>query len=102
MRMKNLKFNQELLYLRMNKFFVLLAYIIHFFFTIYFIILNYFFFLLIKQRESMKPKVAKRNAYMICVIHRVINSALADYKKKMCGNDEDINLEKSLIVMAHG
>ena len=50
----------------------------------------------------MKPKVAKRNAYMICVIHRVINSALADYKTKMCGNDEDINLVKSLIVMAHG
>lgn len=38
---------------------------------------------------------------MICVIHRVINSALADYKKQMCENEE-INSEKSLIVMAHG
>lgn len=49
----------------------------------------------------MKPLSAKRNAYMICVLHRVINSALADYKKKMC-EPEDINSEKTFIVMAHG
>lgn len=57
--------------------------------------------LLTLQRETMKPKNAKRNAYMICVIHRVINSALADYKKKMC-DPEDINSEKTFIVMPHG
>lgn len=53
------------------------------------------------QIEKMNKKNVKRNAYMICVIHRSINAALTDYKKRMCEGQE-INLEKTILVLPHG
>lgn len=49
----------------------------------------------------MKPKTVKRTAYMVCVIHRAINSAIMDYKTRMC-EGQPVNTEKTLIVLPHG
>jgi hypothetical protein len=55
----------------------------------------------LQQIEKMSKKHVKRNAYMICVIHRSLNAALTDYKTRMCEGHE-VNLEKSIVVLPHG
>ena len=49
----------------------------------------------------MKKRTVKRNAFIICVVHRSLNAALTDYKKRMCEGQE-VNLEKSIVVLPHG
>jgi hypothetical protein len=39
--------------------------------------------LLSQTARNMAHRV-KRDTYMICVIHRSLNAALIDYKKRMC------------------
>ena len=48
--------------------------------------------------EKLGPKAVKRNAFAICVIHRSINAAVIDYKKRMCGENDIINMEKTVNV----
>ena len=50
-----------------------------------------------KVKEELKPVMAKRHAFALCVLHRSINAALSDYKDKMCG--PDANREKSLVIV---
>ena len=56
----------------------------------------------IKQDEKVKfhgPKQAKRNSFALNVLHRSINSAVIDYKQKMCPNQgQDANYEKTMNV----
>lgn len=47
----------------------------------------------------MKPLQSRRNAFMLCVIHRSFNSALEDYKAKMCQN-ESPNYSKTAIYVS--
>ena len=32
----------------------------------------------------MNTRQTKRNAFMLCAVHRAVNSALMDYKARMC------------------
>ena len=61
-----------------------------------FVCLFYFF-----QRQVLKGEQIKRNAFTLCVIHRSINAALVDYKKRMCGTNVT-NYEKTYNVLAKG
>jgi hypothetical protein len=47
------------------------------------------------KKQKMTRFQAKRNAFMICTTHRAINSALTDYKKRMC-NEGNANYEKTV------
>jgi len=53
-----------------------------------------------KNRDGEIIKIgktyAKRNAFMLCTIHRAINAALVDYKQRMCTNGEFINHNKTI------
>ena len=53
------------------------------------------------QRQDLKGEQIKRNAFTLCVIHRSINAALIDYKKRMCGTNVT-NYEKTYNVLAKG
>lgn len=44
----------------------------------------------------------KRNAYVLCILHRTINGALIDYKKRMCDASTSVNYEKTLIILPQG
>jgi hypothetical protein len=49
--------------------------------------------------------MVKRNAFAICTLHRAINAAAVDYKKRMCDTKGiHANYEKSVNVhlLAHG
>lgn len=47
----------------------------------------------------MTPLEAKRNAFMINVIHRTINAALIDFKQRKCHESGNVtNYEKNYIV----
>ena len=49
------------------------------------------------QKKPVKDKLfAKRNAFMLCTIHKAVNDALIDFKRRMCTHGEKINLEKTL------
>jgi len=50
------------------------------------------------KRETLGPKQAKRHAFSLCVIHRSINAALMDYKRRMCGPGDTTSYEKTLNV----
>ena len=40
----------------------------------------------------------KRNAFALCVLHRSLNAALIDYKKRMCAGNEKVNYDKTINV----
>jgi hypothetical protein len=42
---------------------------------------------------------ARRNAFMLCIIHRSLNAAILDYKKRTCGPDKFINQNKTLNIV---
>jgi hypothetical protein len=49
--------------------------------------------------------MVKRNAFAICTLHRAINAAAVDYKKRMCdAKGIQANYDKSVNVhlLAHG
>jgi hypothetical protein len=46
------------------------------------------------QREPLSKRQAKRNAFVLCVLHRSINAAAVDYKKRMCTEEDTINYDK--------
>lgn len=50
-----------------------------------------------KVKEALKPVMAKRHAFALCVLHRSINAAISDYKDRMCG--PEANREKSLVIV---
>ncbi len=50
-----------------------------------------------KVKEQLRPVMAKRHAFALCILHRSINAALSDYKDRMCG--ADANREKSLVIV---
>jgi peptidyl serine alpha-galactosyltransferase len=39
------------------------------------------------EKIGSDERQAKRNAFMVCAIHRAVNSALIDYKQRMCGHN---------------
>lgn len=39
--------------------------------------------------ESITPRSAKRNAFMLCISTRFVNSALRRFKEKMCAGERD-------------
>jgi len=43
---------------------------------------------------------AKRHAFALCVVHSALNSALLDYKQRMCPNDGTTNYAKTLNINA--
>lgn len=45
---------------------------------------------------------ARRNAFMLCTIHRSINAMLTHYKSIMCPADSVINHNKTINVVAKG
>lgn len=45
--------------------------------------------------ESITPRSAKRNAFVLCVATRFVNSALRRYKRKVC-TDGVPNLDETL------
>ena len=45
---------------------------------------------IVLQKEPLKPLQAQRNAFMLCVLHRSFNSALEDFKNRMC-TDVDVS-----------
>eukprot|EP01038_Epipyxis_sp_PR26KG_P011460 gene11460-15352_t len=53
------------------------------------------------QNMTLGPQQARRNAFMICVIHRSLNSLLIDYKSKMCSSTSIINYNKSINVVSN-
>ena len=54
------------------------------------------------QIIDLSPQQARRNAFMLCGIHRSLNSFLAFYKSHMCDAGAGINLEKKLNMVAKG
>merc|ERR1711998_283891 len=46
------------------------------------------------RKEKLSRVQAKRNAFMICTTHRALNSAVIDYKQRMCG--ADANYERTV------
>jgi hypothetical protein len=38
----------------------------------------------------------RRNAFMLCVIHRSFNAALINYKAKMCEGNPSVNYDKTV------
>jgi hypothetical protein len=45
----------------------------------------------------------KRNSFALCIVHRSINAALTDYKKRMCDpSKEFVNYNKTDIVHRKG
>jgi len=57
------------------------------------------------KREQISSLTAKRNAFTICTLHRAINAAAVDFKKRMCdAKGIPANYEKSVNVhlLAHG
>lgn len=45
---------------------------------------------------------AKRNAFMLCTIHKSINKMVAHYKSVMCSKDQFVNLNKTINVVVKG
>ena len=42
-------------------------------------------------------KDAKRHAFVLCVVYSALNSALIDYKQRMCGNSTTkVNYAKTI------
>jgi len=52
-------------------------------------------------KKNQGARQAKRNAFMICVLHRTINAALIDYKQHMCKAEDKPNYEKTLNLIKH-
>lgn len=50
------------------------------------------------QRESIGPVQGKRNAFSLCTLHRSVNAALADYKRRMCGPNNATSTHKTINV----
>ena len=50
----------------------------------------------------MKGEQVNRNVYTLCVIHRSINAALIDYKKRMCDSYNATNYDKTYNVLSKG
>jgi hypothetical protein len=50
-------------------------------------------------KVQLRQRDVKRNAFMLCAIHRSLNMALTDYKQRMCG--ADANYAMTLNVMHH-
>eukprot|EP00981_Chlorochromonas_danica_P001918 scaffold398_cov177-Ochromonas_danica.AAC.17 len=42
------------------------------------------------ENMPLRPVPARRNAFMLCAIHRSINSMLRHYREKMCGHERDM------------
>jgi hypothetical protein len=51
--------------------------------------------------ENLSPRSAKRNGFTICTLHRALNSALLDYKQRMCADNPNTNYAKTLNVLAN-
>jgi len=49
------------------------------------------------EKESMKPKTAKRTAFVTCHILKILNEAANYFKKRAC-IVEDANLEESIFL----
>jgi peptidyl serine alpha-galactosyltransferase len=54
------------------------------------------------QRQDLGAKQVKRNAYVLCVIHRSLNSALKYYKERMCAGGNSTNYEKTYNALPQG
>ena len=46
------------------------------------------------ERITLSGRDSRRGAFMLCTIHRAINAAAVDYKKKMCNDVDNVNYEK--------
>lgn len=59
------------------------------------------FIVVLSQKVEMKNALqTKREAFALCVVHSALNSALLDYKKRMCPNDGTTNYAKTLNINA--
>ncbi len=47
----------------------------------------------------MNDRQKKRNAFMLCVLHRALNAALEDFKRRMCLGASFVNFNHSLNVL---
>ena len=45
---------------------------------------------------------ARRNAFMLCTVHRSINAMVEHYRAVMCPQDQYINRNKTINVVAKG
>eukprot|EP01041_Mallomonas_annulata_P000783 gene783-1510_t len=55
--------------------------------------------------QNTQAKIGKlqgrRNAFMICVLHRSINAAITDYKQRMCRDNANTNYSKTVNLRIH-
>lgn len=56
--------------------------------------------MLSEQKKTLTVKKAKRNAFMVCVLYEAVNSAMVDYKQKMCSGRNSTNYAKTFSI--HG
>jgi hypothetical protein len=45
---------------------------------------------------KMGPKASRRSAFMLCTLHRALNSMVRYYKSKMCPSDHFVNLNETI------
>lgn len=50
------------------------------------------------KREPQDRKQGKRHAFSLCILHRSINAALVDFKRRMCGPENATSYLKSINV----
>ena len=56
---------------------------------------DYVYFLF-QSKVKVGKNQSRRNAFMICVLHRSINAAAIDYKQRMCAGHPNVSYEKSI------
>lgn len=47
----------------------------------------------------LNKEQARRNAFMLCAIHKSINAMVTYYKSRMCPDPAAVNLDKSVNVV---
>jgi hypothetical protein len=45
----------------------------------------------LQKEEIRNARDAKRHAFILCVVYSAMNSALLDYKQRMCANNSATN-----------
>jgi len=53
------------------------------------------------EKVPLNKKMATRNSFMLCVLHRSINAALLDFKTRHC-KDKPANYNKEIVVLKKG
>ena len=51
------------------------------------------------EKQELKSRQVKRNAYTLCVIHHAINAAMINYKKVMCSDNAQTNYNKTYVAV---